>query len=87
MERIRNRRRAHATALLTLLSCLALAPHALAADPDWPDESDTGWRKVLAYSRCALQVFSAVTPPQWGAAVLDCTRLFLSEPAPGSGGP
>jgi hypothetical protein len=80
MYRIRLHHRRHGASLLVLAAFLAFAPCALASDPDWPSDTDDGWRKVLAYGRCALQVFGAVTPPQWGAAFLDCARLFLAEP-------
>jgi hypothetical protein len=84
--RLTRNRRQHVAALLTLLAFLTLAPRSLAADPDWPGETGDGWRKMLAYGRCALGVFAAVTPPQWGAALVDCTRLFLSEPPLNEGG-
>lgn len=75
----RNRRR-HAAALLTMSAFLAFAPCALAAEPDEPPDTDDGWRKVIAYSRCAVQVFFASTPVQWSAAFFDCARTFLAEP-------
>jgi len=85
--RIPLRRRARAVSALFLLSCIALAPPtARAGDPDWPDDADAGWRKVIAYGRCALQVFIAVTPAQWSAAFMDCGRLYLDEPSAPMGG-
>jgi len=72
-------RRLRAAALLALFSLASLAPGALASDPDWPGDTEDGWRKVLAYGRCAFLVAVAVSPPQWAGAILDCTRLFLAE--------
>lgn len=77
------------TALVALaLATVVLAPSvARAADPDVPSETADGWRKVLAYSRCAFQVFRALTPTDWTSALLDCGRTFLAEsPAPSADG-
>jgi len=81
------RRRTRSVSALFLLTFLALAPPAArAGDPDWPDDAEAGWRKVIAYGRCALQVFVAVTPAQWSAAFMDCGRLYLDEPPAPMGG-
>jgi hypothetical protein len=73
-------RRAHAPALLALALCLALAPVARAADAESTETTDEGWKKVLAYGRCALSMFKALTPSEWAAAFFDCGRTFLDEP-------
>lgn len=77
------------TALVALaFATVVLAPSAArAADPDVPSETADGWRKVLSYSRCAFQVFRALTPTDWTSALLDCGRTFLAEsPAPADEG-
>ena len=75
-----------ALAMLTLLLLLVVAPAARAADPDAPPDTADGWRKVIAYARCAFLVFAAATPTDWAAAISDCTRLYVEEsPAPGGG--
>lgn len=77
------------TALVALaFVTVVLAPSAArAADPDVPSETADGWRKVLSYSRCAFQVFRALTPTDWTSALLDCGRTFLEEsPAPPADG-
>lgn len=79
-------RRCCLPALFALLSMLSTNAVAHAADADGSGEPDEGWRKVLAYGRCAFAVFSAVTPVQWAAAALDCGRLYLDEPPIGEGG-
>jgi len=73
-----------ALAMLTLLMLLTAAPAARAADPDTSTDTANGWRKVVAYGRCAFLVFVAVTPTDWGVAFFDCTRLFIDE-SPGGG--
>jgi len=83
MSFTRKRSRRHVTALLSLWAFLAFAPCALAADPDGLDDTGDGWRKVIAYARCALNIAVAVTPPQWAAALLDCGRLYVNEPPMG----
>ena len=82
----RSRHRSRARACLALMTLLAIAPTAGAADPDAPAETDEGWRKVIAYGRCAFEVFTAVSPVQWTAAFLDCGKQFLDEPPIGVGG-
>lgn len=82
----RKRRPSRMPAALVLFALLAMSPAAGAADPDWPGETDEGWRKVIAYARCALEVFGAVSPAQWTGAILDCGRQFLDEPPVGVGG-
>lgn len=75
-----------ALAMLTLLFLLMVAPAARAADPDTSSDGADGWKKVVAYARCAFLVFAATTPTDWAVAVTDCTRLYLAEPpAPGGG--
>ena len=74
-----------ALALLTLLALLVVAP-AARAEADAPPDTDTGWRKVLSYARCAFEVFRAVTPAEWSVAFFDCSRLYLSEPPLTGGG-
>jgi len=84
---LRRRARAAPALFLLMLIALALAPSAArAGDPDWPDDAEAGWRKMIAYGRCALQVFVAVTPAQWSAAFMDCGRLYLDEPPAATGG-
>ena len=52
------------------------------------DDTDEGWKKVLAFARCALNVFRAMTPTDWMVATLDCGRLMMEEPTyPGGGQP
>jgi hypothetical protein len=79
-------RRVCAAALLLLLMSTLAPSRAVAGDPDWADDTADGWRKMVAYGRCALQVFAAVTPVQWAAAFMDCGRLYLDEPASPAGG-
>jgi hypothetical protein len=82
----RNRGAPGAFAMLTLLLLLVAAPAARAADPDAPSDGANGWKKVIAYARCAFLTFAAVTPAEWAVAISDCTRLYLDEsPAPGGG--
>lgn len=74
-----------ALAMLTLLLLIA-APAARAADPDVPGDGADGWKKVVAYTRCAFLVFVATAPTDWAVAITDCTRLYLEEPpVPGGG--
>ena len=81
-----KRRRSRAPIGLAILALLATTAVAGAADPDWPDDTDNGWKKVIAYGRCAFEVFSALSPAQWAGAVLDCGKQFLDEPPIGVGG-
>jgi len=75
-----------ALAMLTLLLLLVAVPAARAADPDAPSDGADGWKKVVAYARCAFLVFAAATPTDWAVAITDCTHLYLEEPpAPGGG--
>jgi len=84
---IRSAHRALATLTLVLVLGLVLARGARAADGD--GQTDEGWKKVLAFARCALNVFRAVTPTDWAVATLDCGRLMIDEPSnyPGGGQP
>ena len=75
-----------ALAMLTLLLLLVVAPATRAADPDAPGDGADGWRKLVAYGRCAFLVFIATTPTDWAIAIGDCTRLFLEEPPTPGGG-
>ncbi len=74
-----------AIAALSFVSPVAV-PEALAADPSEPTDTAEGWKKVLAYARCAFDVFRAVTPVDWASAGFECTRLFLAEPPLTPGG-
>jgi len=69
---------------LSLLAFLLAAP-ARAADPD--DATADGWKKVLSFAHCAVNVFRAVTPMDWTVAFLDCGRLLAEEPALPGGRP
>jgi hypothetical protein len=86
MTRLPLHRRLRAAILLALFTLAALAPGALASGADQPDGAEDGWRKVLAYARCTLLVATAITPPQWAGAVLDCARLYLAESSLAAGG-
>ena len=69
---------------LSLLAALLVAP-ARAAEPG--DDASDGWRKVLSFAHCAINVFRAVSPADWSIAIVDCGRLFAEEPPfPGGGG-
>ena len=86
---IRGRPGAGYPALLAALALTAalLAAPARAADPG-DGQTDEGWKKVLAFTRCALNVFRAVTPTDWMVAAIDCGRLMMDEPTyPGGGNP
>ena len=72
--------------LLALAALTAVAPIARAADPDAPTDTADGWKKVLAYANCAFQVFRAITPTDWVAAGISCTRLFIAESPVNAGG-
>ncbi len=73
--------------VLLAAAVLALAaPSARAADPDAPTDTAAGWKKVVAYAGCAFGVFRAITPVDWTAAMLTCTKLFLDEPPLTPGG-
>jgi hypothetical protein len=82
-----SRRIRGALAALTLLAGLLVAP-ARADDAAADDDAANGWKKVVAYAHCAVNVFRAVTATDWVVAFLDCTRLYLEEsPAPTGGRP
>jgi hypothetical protein len=83
----RKRRRSCVPAVLTFLALLSTTAVVHAGELDAPDETGDGWRKVIAYGRCAFAVFTAVSPVQWTAAFLDCGKLFLDEPPLGGGTP
>lgn len=74
----------HAPALLALALSLAFAPSARATEAEPADSTEDGWKKVLAYGRCAFSVFKAVTPTEWASAFFDCGRTFLDEPSAGA---
>ena len=78
------RRAPRASAFVTLLLLLAVVPVAHATDSDEGGETGDGWKKVLAYARCAFEVFEAITPAQWGTAIFDCGRTFIDETPSGS---
>ena len=67
-----------AVALVMLSLTLSLC--APPAHADGGDETADGWKKVLAFARCAISVFRAVTPTDWLVATVDCGRLVLEEP-------
>jgi len=68
----------------TLALSLCVAPARAAGG----DDTDEGWKKVLSFARCALNVFRAMTPTDWMVATLDCGRLMMEEPTyPGGGQP
>lgn len=76
--------RSNVLAALALAALLTVPPARAAGDDQTPD----GWKKVLSFGHCAVNVFRAVTPADWAIAVFDCTRLFLEEPPlPGGGQP
>ena len=65
-----------------LMLAVAIAPaHALT--PDDPPGDPEGVGKVAQYLACAVSVFVAPTPATFGAALLQCVRLLLHEPAAG----
>jgi len=69
---------------LSLLAALLAVP-ARAADPD--DVTAEGWKKVLSFAHCAINVFRAVTPADWTVAFIDCGRLLAEEPTMPGGRP
>lgn len=77
------RRAPRAPAFLALLLLLSVVPATRAAESNTEPTAE-GWRKVLAYARCAFEVFKAVTPVDWGTAFLDCSRTILDESSPGA---
>ena len=81
-----KRRQPRLPAMLALVTLLALAPAARATDGDGPGSVDEGWKKVVAYARCAFEMFIASTPAQWTVAILDCSKQYLDEPRLRSGG-
>ena len=83
IHRIRGAPRALATIVL-LVACLAAPARALDARP--LDDADEGWKKVVAYARCALLVSVAFTPGMALAAFFDCERTFEAEPPINWGG-
>ena len=71
-------------AILTLTASFLVAPARAAAG----DDADDGWKKVLSFARCAINVFRAITPTDWMIATIDCGRLMIDEPTyPGGGQP
>ena len=62
------------------LVMLSLSLCAQPARADGGDETADGWKKVLAFARCAVSVFRAITPTDWIVATVDCGRLVLEEP-------
>ena len=76
-----------AAVLVALALAAQLAAPARAADPG-DGQTVEGWKKVLSFARCALNVFRAMTPTDWMVATLDCGRLMMEEPTyPGGGQP
>ena len=74
-----------ALALLTLVA-LCLAAPARAVDPAADGDSEDGWKKVIAYARCAFYVFLAGDPISSSVAFFDCARTYLNEPPMPAGG-
>jgi len=74
-----------ALAVLALLS-LCLAPPARALEPVPYDGTEDGWRKMIAYARCAFMVFTAVQPTSWTAAFFDCQSTYAAESVEAWGG-
>ena len=70
-----------ALAVLMLFASLVAPPVRAAGDASGSGDADEGWKKVVAYAHCAFSVFRAVTPLDWSAALLTCTRLFMEEPS------
>jgi len=81
-RRIRGARRTLVLALL--LGSFSLLPIG-AAHAAIGDDTADGWKKVLKYARCVVNVFRAVTPADIMVAVFDCGTTFLDETS-GSGG-
>jgi len=75
---IRGRPGFAGAAALVMLS-LTLSLGAPPARADGGDDTADGWKKVIAFARCALNVFRAVTPTDWMVAAADCGRLVLEE--------
>ena len=69
-------RPAVALVMLSLTLLLGAQP----ARADGADDTADGWKKVLAFARCAVNVFRAITPTDWIVATIDCGRLVLEEP-------
>ena len=81
----RSTRGPAALVALALAASLCVSPARAAVGDDGGAE---GWKKVLAFARCAINVFRAVTPTDWMVATIDCGRLMLDEPTyPGGGNP
>jgi hypothetical protein len=81
-----TRRTRGAYVLLAAAMLSLAAPVAHAEDPDGSGDTADGWKKVLAYAGCAINVFRAITPVDWVVAMSGCTKLFLDEPPLTSGG-
>ena len=80
-------RRVDGVLVLLMAAMLAIVPpSAHAADSASGGNTAEGWKKVVAYAGCAFSVFRAVTPADWAVAIMDCSKLFLDEPASPNGG-
>ena len=75
----RNRRRLGLPVQVALVALLSLTPSAVAFADEPPDGAEESWKKVLAYASCAIGIVVAVTPVQWGAALLNCAKRYVEE--------
>ena len=66
------------TLAVSLLLALVLVTSAHAVTDDEPETAD-GVRKLLRYLRCAFEIALAYDVVTTGAAVTDCTHLYLTE--------
>ena len=80
-----HRRSKAALMLFAAVMLTFVPPAAHAAEADTAGTAE-GWKKVVAYAGCALAVFRSITPADWAAAVVTCSKLYLDEPASPTGG-
>ncbi len=76
----RNRRRPSLPVQVALAALLSLTPSAVAFADEPLGDAEESWKKVLAYAGCAIGIFVAVTPVQWGAALVNCAKQYVDEP-------
>lgn len=76
----RNRRWLSLPAQVALAALLTLTPTAVAFADESTDGTEESWKKVLAYASCSIGIFIAVTPLQWGAALVNCAKMYVDEP-------
>ncbi len=62
----------------SLLLALVLVASAHAVTDDEPDTAE-GVRKLLRYLACAFEIALAYDVVTGGAAIADCTHLYLTE--------